>query len=63
VTHSCTGWRAPGISFELIDRLKISLSIRRIEVNFMGCFGASTALYVSKNIVDSDPRAVSPVPP
>lgn len=55
VSHSCTGWKAPGISFHLFDALGLRPTTRRVEVNFMGCFGASTALYVAKSIVDASP--------
>lgn len=56
VSHSCTGWKAPGVSFHLIEALGLRSTTRRVEVNFMGCFGASTALYVAKNIVDASPE-------
>lgn len=54
VVHSCTGFSAPGMDFALIQGLGLSESTRKIGVNFMGCFGAFTALFVAKQIVEAD---------
>jgi predicted naringenin-chalcone synthase len=51
---SCTGFSAPGIDFHLIGGLGLSSSTRKIGCNFMGCFGAFTALYTAKQIVEAD---------
>lgn len=61
VVHSCTGFSAPGLDFQLIDQLKLPSSTRKIGVNFMGCFGAFTGLYVAKQIVESDSTGKSVV--
>jgi len=54
VTHSCTGFSAPGLDFFLIRELGLAPTTRKLGVNFMGCFGAFSALYVAKQIVEAD---------
>lgn len=54
VTHSCTGFSAPGIDFFLINELGLKPSTRKLGVNFMGCFGGFSAMYVAKQIVEAD---------
>lgn len=54
VTHSCTGFSAPGIDFAIVQQLGLASSTRRIGVNFAGCFGAFCALYTAKQIVEAD---------
>jgi len=61
VVHSCTGFSAPGLDFQLINQLNLPSSTRKIGVNFMGCFGAFTGLYVAKQIVEADPTGKSVV--
>lgn len=36
VVHSCTGFAAPGLDFELITQLGLSSRTRKLGVNFMG---------------------------
>ncbi len=61
VTHvivtTCTGFSAPGLDFELIDRLGLSPSVERTIVGFMGCYAAINALKLARHIVRSEPRA------
>ena len=54
VVHSCTGFSAPGIDFALIKALGLPSTTRKLGVNFMGCFGGMTALYVAKQIIEAD---------
>lgn len=54
VVHSCTGFRAPGLDFELITALGLRSTTRKVGVNYMGCFGFFTASYVAKQIVEAD---------
>lgn len=60
VVHSCTGFSAPGIDFALITELGLASTTRKVPVNFAGCFGGFSGLYVAKQIVEADPtgRAV-----
>jgi alpha-pyrone synthase len=58
VTFSCTGMSAPGLDIQLVERLKLSRSVERTCVNFMGCYAAINALKVAYYITRSDPGAV-----
>lgn len=59
ITHiisvSCTGVMAPGIEFLLHQQLNLSPQIKRIGINFMGCFGAFTGLMVAAAIAEQNP--------
>lgn len=58
ITHSCTGWVAPGPSVHLINYLGLPSSTQRLECNFMGCFGGFTLMKMAKGLVESDPNNV-----
>ena len=61
ITHlivtCCTGFSAPGLDFELIDRCGLSPSVERTMVGFMGCYAAVAALRVAHHIARSEPEA------
>jgi predicted naringenin-chalcone synthase len=61
ITHlvitSCTGFSAPGLDFEMIDRCDLPPSIERTMVGFMGCYAAINALKLARHIVRSEPDA------
>jgi predicted naringenin-chalcone synthase len=61
VTHlllvSCTGFAAPGVDLELIERLALGRGIERTVVGFMGCHAAINALRLAGHIVRSEPQA------
>jgi predicted naringenin-chalcone synthase len=61
ITHlvitSCTGFSAPGLDFELIDRCGLPASVERTMVGFMGCYAAINALKLARHIVRSEPQA------
>ncbi len=40
ITISCTGFFAPGLDYELIREFKISPSVKRTNIGFMGCAAA-----------------------
>ena len=40
ITVSCTGFFAPGIDYELINKFNISKSVKRTHIGFMGCAAA-----------------------
>jgi len=40
ITISCTGFFAPGLDYELIKEFKISPSVKRTNIGFMGCAAA-----------------------
>ena len=61
ITHlivaSCTGFTAPGLDQQLIERLGLNPSIERTLVGFMGCSAAVNALKLARHIVRSEPYA------
>lgn len=57
ITVSCTGMYAPGLDIELITRLGLPPSLRRVAVNFMGCYGAFNGLKTAAAFVKADPTA------
>ncbi|MEO8271247.1 MAG: type III polyketide synthase, partial [Aureliella sp.] len=48
ITHlvvvTCTGFDAPGVDIELIERLGLPRTTQRVQVGFMGCHGAVNGL-------------------
>lgn len=61
VTHlvlaTCTGFAAPGLDLDLIDRLALPPGTERTTVGFMGCYAAINALKLARHIVRSEPSA------
>ncbi len=57
VLTSCTGFYAPGLDVELIDRFKLNPDIERTIVGFMGCEAAINGLKVANYIVRSERNA------
>jgi predicted naringenin-chalcone synthase len=57
ITVSCSGFAAPGIDQALIRRLRLSPSVARTHVGFMGCHGLLNGLRVARAFVESDPSA------
>lgn len=57
VVASCTGFTAPGLDQQLIDRLGLDPSIERTVVGFMGCAAAVNALKIAHHVVRSEPSA------
>ena len=57
ITVSCTGFRAPGVDFELIEALGLPRTVQRTHVGFMGCHGALNGLRVANALAGSDPTA------
>jgi alpha-pyrone synthase len=61
ITHlivaSCTGFSAPGLDLQLIERLDLRPTVERTLVGFMGCYAAMPALKLARHIVRSDPAA------
>lgn len=61
VTHllitCCTGFFAPGLDFEVIERCKLPASVERTVIGFMGCYAAINALKLARHIIRSDPTA------
>src|SRR5215218_1197030 len=61
ITHlivtSCTGFSAPGIDLELVQRCGLPTSVERTVVGFMGCYAAINALKLARHIVRAEPDA------
>lgn len=57
VTHlvvvSCTGFYAPGVDVDLVDRLGLAPEVERTTVGFMGCYAAFNGLRVARQAVES----------
>jgi predicted naringenin-chalcone synthase len=58
ITHlivtSCTGFSAPGLDLEIVERCGLSPSVERTMVGFMGCYAAINALKLARHIVRSE---------
>ena len=61
ITHlivtSCTGFSAPGLDIAVVEQCRLSPSIERVMVGFMGCYAAINALKLARHIVRSEPSA------
>lgn len=61
ITHlivvSCTGMYAPGLDIEITQSLKLSPTVERTCINFMGCYAAFNALRVARAFCLSQPEA------
>jgi len=57
ITVTCTGLSAPGLSAELIEKLKLPIDIFHTSVNFLGCNAAFHALKIADLIIKSDAKA------
>jgi alpha-pyrone synthase len=61
VTHlivtCCTGFFAPGIDLQLVERCGLNPGVERTFVGFMGCYAAINALKLARHIVRSEPAA------
>lgn len=59
ITVSCSGFSAPGVDVEVIERLGLPPSTARTHVGFMGCHGALNGLRVASAYLAADPQAVA----
>jgi predicted naringenin-chalcone synthase len=61
VTHlivaCCTGFYAPGLDIDIINRFELRSTVERTIVGFMGCYAAISAFKLARHIVRSEPRA------
>lgn len=61
VTHliltSCTGFFAPGLDLQIVERYGLKGSVERTVIGFMGCNAALNALKQARHIVRSEPSA------
>jgi predicted naringenin-chalcone synthase len=57
ITVSCTGMSAPGLDIQLLHALKLSPSVSRTTINFMGCYGAFNAIKAAYAICKAQENA------
>ncbi|HEX5418894.1 MAG TPA: type III polyketide synthase, partial [Gammaproteobacteria bacterium] len=61
ITHllitCCTGFSAPGLDLEIVERCGLNGSVERTMIGFMGCYAAINALKLARHILRSEPRA------
>jgi predicted naringenin-chalcone synthase len=59
IVVSCTGFSAPGLDVDLVERLGLRPTVRRSVIGFMGCFGAVIGLRAAVASCAADPRGVA----
>jgi alpha-pyrone synthase len=61
ITHllitCCTGFSAPGLDIEVVERCNLPGSVERTMIGFMGCYAAINALKLARHIVRSETNA------
>ncbi len=57
VVTCCTGFYAPGLDLELVERFGLEPTLERTLIGFMGCNAAFNALKLARHAVRSDPDA------
>ncbi|TAK46635.1 MAG: type III polyketide synthase [Xanthobacteraceae bacterium] len=61
ITHlvitCCTGFSAPGLDLDLIERCGLPLSVERTMIGFMGCSAAINAMKLARHIIRSEPHS------
>jgi predicted naringenin-chalcone synthase len=57
VVTCCTGFSAPGLDLELIERCGLPSTVERTMIGFMGCYAAINALKLARHVVRSEASA------
>ena len=61
ITHllitCCTGFSAPGLDLEVVERCNLPSTVERTMIGFMGCYAAINALKLARHIVRSESAA------
>src|SRR5699024_10541350 len=57
ITVSCTGMYAPGLDIEIVQEARLSPSVKRTAINFMGCYAAFNAIKVGDAICKAEAEA------
>lgn len=61
ITHlivvCCTGMYAPGLDIDITRSLKLSSSVKRTCINFMGCYAAFNAIRIGDTVCAADQSA------
>ncbi|GAA1131144.1 type III polyketide synthase [Citricoccus alkalitolerans] len=58
ITVSCTGFFSPGPDYQLVRRLGLAATTKRIHLGFMGCYAAIPALREAAALCEADQAAV-----
>lgn len=53
----CTGFYAPGLDLQLVERFGLDRGIERTQVGFMGCNASFNALKLARHIVRAEPHS------
>jgi predicted naringenin-chalcone synthase len=54
VVTCCTGFSAPGLDLEVIERCGLPSTVERTMIGFMGCYAAINALKLARHVVRSE---------
>ncbi len=57
ITASCTGFSAPGVDVQLVQRLGLPAEVARLHVGYMGCHAAINALRAAQGFLAHCPTA------
>lgn len=57
ITVSCTGMSAPGLDLDIMEIMKLSPTLVRSSVNFMGCYAAIHAIKLADAFCRTTPKA------
>jgi len=57
ITVSCTGFYAPGLDFDIINRFGLKRNVSRTAVNYMGCYAAINAIRIGDALLAANPVA------
>jgi predicted naringenin-chalcone synthase len=61
ITHlivtSCTGFYAPGLDIDILQKFHLNPSVERNLIGYMGCYAGITGLKLAQHIVRSQPSA------
>lgn len=53
----CTGFYAPGLDLQIVERYGLDRGIARTQVGFMGCNASFNALRLARDVVRAEPRS------
>ena len=57
VTASCTGFFAPGLELQLLEKLSLPVGVERVHLGFMGCHAALNGCRVARGLACGQPNA------
>lgn len=57
IVTTCTGFYAPGLDLQIMERFGLSPAVERTMIGFMGCYAAVSGLRMARHILRSDPSA------